>query len=1133
MKKIRLAFFKTMKITFFLMFITCLQAWSEGFSQNTKVDIQVREVSIEKFLSLLERKTSYRFLINETSLPEDHRLTMDVAGKKLSSLLEEVLTPLNLTYRVFDDKLIAIARDRQSLQQNLVSGTVSDEKGVALPGVSITVQGAQTGTSSDDQGRFSLTVPPNAVLVFSYLGFVTREIPVQEAGELNIILREDFTKLSEVVVIGYGTQKKTTITGAVSTIRGEDLAALPAPDISHSIAGRLAGVSMRPNGGQPGYDDPDIHIRGVVTTGNNKPLVVVDGVKRDNIRQIDPSTIESITILKDAAAVAPYGIGGANGVILITTKKGVSGKPVVRLHSSYGFQNPTYLPEMLNAKDYMALQNEAYYNLIPDGTAPPNNPEMVAGYENLHREDPWKYPNSNFLDLFNRDVPVQNHNIELSGGTDKVNYHAGFGYYDQQGIFDPVNYQRYNYNISLEMDATPSTRVGMALHGSVERINEVDADEETSGHLFRSFYKFLPTQTLLYPEGDKWGESSANSPVGVLRSDGYKRTNGSTLLSTLFIEQQLIDGLSVKGVFSYDPYQGNIKSWHIPFIYHKIDLSQQPYSFTEAVSLQEGSGAPYRWLALENQKRANFTYQGYINYSKTVGDHSITGLLVAEARKSTNEWFSTRRNNFAIEIDEIDLGSSDKLDYDNAGSSETGSEIGYVYRLGYSYKDRYIFEAAGRYDGHYYFAPGKRWGYFPAFSAAWRISEERFLDKVSGLNELKLRASWGKAGMLAGEPFQYQAGYDLRGNAYAFGNGTLVQGSQVPREPNSLITWEISTKFNIGFDLNMWNGLLNLEFDYFHEDRSGMLLAPQVTLPVEYGLTLSQENKGKMDNNGFEVNVGTRKEFDNGLELNLNANFSYSMNNMIEVFETDAQRNNPNRTRVGRPFGTPYGFKSMGLFSANDDKNGDGIINGDDGYSVRQFGELHPGDIRYQDLSGPDGAPDGIIDDHDRTVIGHPVYPAATFGLMPSVYWKGLELSLFFQGASKSSINIRQFMTVPFENNGSNTGYEYYNNRWTAANQGGRYPRATPSPYNNNVQDSDFWWEDSGYLRLKTVLLGYTLPASVIQAMKIGSVRCYLSGQNLLTFSGIKHIDPEMGYDDRETAYPVMKSVTLGIDVTF
>ncbi len=1031
-----------------------------------------------------------------------------------------------------------------SAQDLTVSGIVTDENGELLPGANIVEKGTANGTQSDFDAEFTLTLSDtNAVLEISYIGYTTKEVPLNGQTSVTVVLEESAAGLDEVIVVGYSSQKKATVTGAISTLKAEDVADIPLPNVSQTLAGRVAGLNMRPNGGAPGSDNPDINIRGVVTTGSTSPLIVVDGIRRDNIQQIDPASIETVTILKDAAAVAPFGIGGANGVILITTKRGKFGKPNININTTVGFQKPTYLPEMVNAQDYMRIQNEGYFNDDPDGTTPPNATSLIANYPSLHTQDPFRYPDSNFVEVYRKNVPVYSNNMEISGGTELIKYRGSLGYFKQEGIFEPVGYQRYNYNLALDAQLTPTTKVSMSILGSIEDTDGIDGDENLP-HLFRSFYKFVPTQTLVYPGGDKWGESSASTPVGVLNSNGYRKDEDNTLLTTISLEQQLpfIEGLSVKGVFSYDPSTRYYKSFHTPFVYQNIDLSSQPYTFTDAVSNQEGGGELFTWLELENRRSKTFTYQGYLNYNRSFGDHNLTGLFVAEATRRKNDFFSTRRERFTIAIDELDLGSSDLLDSRNNGSSATSTEIGYVYRVGYTYKDKYIVEASGRYDGHYSFGPESRWGYFPAFSAAWRISEEKFMENMASVDNLKLRGSWGKSGNLPYfenadgsfriADFQYLDGYDLRGNAYAFGPSNVVQGSRIGSESNPNITWEIATKLDIGFDLTMWNGLLNVEFDYFQEDRTGMLLAPQVTVPVEYGLSLSQENKGAMKNRGFEFTLGTHKEFESGLQLDINANLSYSKNEMVEDFQTDAERDNPNRTKIGRPYRTPFGYKSLGLFSTADDINSDGIIDAADNYNVQQFGELHPGDVRYADLSGPDGVPDGIIDVNDQTVIGNPSYPGLTFGLNTALTYKGFDLSLFFQGSANSSLNMQTFLNVPFSNNGSNFSYEYFDNRWTPDTQDARYPRATTAPYANNTQSSDFWIEDTSYLRLKTGIIGYTLPRKVTNDLGISSIRFNLVGQNLFTFSGIDYADPELGYRDRERAYPVSKSVSFGVNLS-
>jgi TonB-linked SusC/RagA family outer membrane protein len=683
---------------------------------------------------------------------------------------------------------------------------------------------------------------------------------------------------------------------------------------------------------------------------------------------------------------------------------------------------------------------------------------------------------------------------------------------------------------------TNTTTVTLSVLGAIERTNDLDVASSAT-QLFRSGYKFLPTEAIYYSNG-LWGQFAGNSPVAVLKGSGYNHTDGTTLLNTITLEQQLpfIKGLSVKGAFSYDTRMSFQKGWHTPFYYYAINLNVTPYTWTQQISTQEGGVPAYTYLTQQDNRNRNYTYQGYVNYQRTFGRNEITGLLVAEARSNTSDYLFARRNNFAIGIDEMNLGSSSKTDYDNGGSSSEGTQIGYVYRLGYVYNNRYMLEATGRYDGHYYFAPDKKWGYFPAFSAGWRISEENFMQGIDWIDNLKLRASWGKAGNLAGSAYQYLSGYTLAGNGYAYGTGTMVQRAYVTRENNPNITWEVSKKTDIGLEAALWKNLLTIEADWFSERRSGMLLSPAVTVPYEYGLTLADENSGEMKSYGFELTLGSRKDFQNGLRLGISGNMSIAKNEMVQVFETKATFDNPNRRRTGRPYLTQFGYKSLGLFSTAEDTNGDNIINSTDGYNITQFGTLRPGDIKYADLSGPNGdmVPDGKIDGNDEVRIGYSDrYPLMTFGLNANAGWKGFDLNLFFQGAGMTSFNIYTFQTYPFFNNNSNLDYEYYNNRWTPDHQDAKYTRATSAPTANNTAASDFWMRNTTYLRLKNASFGYTIPSRIMQAIKIRSIRLYIGGENLFTLSNLKFMDPEMGYTNRETAYPNMKSYTFGANVTF
>ena len=1127
-----------MKLTFIGLFICFLQISANSYSQTTRFSFEMKEKQVLDVLREIESNSNYRFFYQREQLDVERRVSIFSDNNTVEEILSIMFDKEGIKYKILDNDLIVLSPAEGSagtVLQQKVTGKVTDTNGEPIPGVSIRLKDTTIGTITDINGDFFLEeIAGDGILVFSFIGMKEKEVTVAGKSIINVVLENDVVGLEEVVAVGYGMQKKTSVTAAVAAVEGEKIERSVVPNISGALAGNIAGISMRPNGGQPGYDNPDIHIRGIATTGNNAPLIVVDGIIRDNINEISPNVIESVTVLKDAAAVAPYGLGGANGVILITTKKGKKGKPEIRFNSYMGFQSPTYFPDMLNAQDYMELRNEAFLNSNPSSTALPFDEDFISNYNQLHSEDPDLYPISNALEeLVNKQASISNYSIDMVGGNEEIRYYANFGVFDQKGMFDNTNYKRYSYRINLDVKATNTTNVSVSLNGSVSKTNDVEPAIST-GRVFRAAYKYVPIATLYYSNG-LWGEFAGNSPVGMLNA-GYKRIVARTFLSTVSVNQDIsfVKGLSLKGTFSWDPSASRNKGLHKPHYYYSLDSSTDAYTYNRQISTNEGWVNTYTWLSQSYEENQNFTYQGIINYNRCFGDHTLTGLVVLEGRNNKYQTFGARRNNYSLDIDELSLGSSDKDDFDNWGSSSTGSQIGYVYRLNYDYKGKYLMEFSGRYDGHYYFAPGKRWSYFPALSVGWLISDEKFMSSTkSYLDKLKLRGSWGKSGNLAGSAFQYLNGYKLYGNSYAFGTGTLVQGAYVDKEANEDITWEKSTKTNIGLEAVFLNNLFRFEADYFFEERTGMLLAPAITVPEEYGISLSQENAGIMKNHGFEFLLGVNHTFRNGFQFSVDANFSYSKNSMKQIYETEETYSNPNRRRTNRSLGTQFGYHSLGLFKTADDINGDGVINSDDGFNIEQFGTVRPGDIRYADISGPEGQPDGKIDSNDETVIGDPVYPAITYGITPSVSWKGVDLSLFFQGAAISSLYASGFQTIPFNSNNSNASYEYYNNRWTPETQNAKYPIADQSPTANNTQVSDFWIVNTGYMRLKTAIVGYTIPSNLTNRINIQKIRLYVSGQNLFTISDLGYMDPEVGYSGLETAYPTQKVITFGLNVTF
>lgn len=1005
-----------------------------------------------------------------------------------------------------------------------VKGRVIDERGDGLSGATVSQRGHSNTISTLGDGSFSINIQQeSAILIVSYVGYLTKEIPVRNATtDLVIQLNSNVASLDSVIIVGYGTTRRSVSTVAISSVKGEQLAAVPAANITNGLAGRVTGILTRANGGRPGADNATIYVRGIATTGDAAPLVVVDGVPRNNINEVDPNNIANVTILKDAAAVAPYGLNGANGVILITTKRGVAGPPELSVSGYYGDQTPTYVPKMLNPLDYMRLKNEALINDNPLNT-PTYSQSFIDTYIQNNATDPDKFPISDALnDVIKKHAPMYQGNLQIRGGSRDVKYFAGISYFNQKGMFDRSNYYRYNYNVNLDVNITQTTSASLSINGSIQKSGNVQGGTD---QLFRGAYKFLPIVNLFFSNG-LWGENSGNAPIGVLRSGGYFYQNTNTTLTSLTLEQKLpIKGLSLKGTLSYDPYNYFQKEWHKPYPYYTQNLTTTPATYTLAYSTQESSATTYTWLNENYYQNNTITYQGYLNYHNSFGQHDVTFLGVAEKRGNKQLNFNARRNNFAVDLDELGLGSSNKNDFDNNGSSSTGSSAGFLYRADYAFRKTYLFEATGRYDGHYLFAPGKRWTFLPSFSAGWVISNEKFFESVKGVDQLKLRGSFGTTGTARINPFQFINAYTLYGNSYAYGAGALVQGSWQALEANPDITWETAKKVDIAFESSFWKGLFRLEADFFTEKRSDMLVNPTGAVPVEYGITRAQVNGGIMRNRGIELTLGSTKRFKNGMQLNIDGNFTYAKNKLLEIFENPTQRNNPNRSRTGRRLNTQFGYESLGLFSTADDKNGDGIINAADGYAITQFGVLHPGDIRYKDQNG-----DNKIDANDETVVGNPATPAIIYGLNSTLSWKGFDLSLFFQGSALSGFDIRGFQTIPFNNNNSNSAYEYYNNRWTPSNQDAKYPRSTSSPYTNNNQASDFWIVNTSYLRLKTTTIGYTIPARIASKARFKNFRVYGTAQNLFTISNMKFTDPET---TGETGYPLQKVFIAGFSASF
>ena len=1000
-------------------------------------------------------------------------------------------------------------------QNQSVSGEiVSSENGEVLPGVNVIVKGTQNGTVTDIDGNFSLSnVPSDGTLVFSFIGLKTLEVAVNGQTSFSVSMEEDASELGEVVVVGYGTQKKTNVTSAVSSVNSEELNQSSVANISNALVGRLPGLIATQRSGQPGSNGSFLRIRGNSTTGNSAPLTIVDGVQRA-FSQLDPNTIETITILKDAAAAAVYGVRGANGVILVTTKRGKSGKPVISYTTELTTSKPTQLPKYLGSYDYAVLFNEAKRN---EGKAELYTPDDLEKYRT--GSHPITHPDTDWYGVgLKSSAFQQQHNITISGGSEKVNYFVSGGFISENGLTDNINYKRHNFRSNLDFQITDALKVSLDLAGRQENRQ---SPAMGVGSFFSGLSRQAPTGIAYYPNGLPGSGSSGSTPnpIEAERKGGLRESTNNIFLANVNFEYKIpeIEGLTLKGYVAIDRLYNTVKTVQNKYVINSYNPNTQEYSpdtiGQSSINQRYFQGAPSSGSGVVDPTT---TYNATLSYDKTFADiHQVTGLLgVEKAINKSNRFNASRLNLVSDALPQLSFADSETAQ--NGGSAFNTARLGYLARVTYAYDAKYLFEASFRYDASENFAKQNRWGFFPSFSAGWRISQENLMADVDFINELKLRGSWGRLGNDRISKFQYLDAFNFSGTYFVGGNA--VQTIRPGVIPNVDVTWETATIRNIGIDLEVMDRKLGLEFDYFSKRTEDILEAPTRIVPGFVGASLPDENFAIVDNKGFEISL-TYRNFIGDFDYWVRANYTNSKNEIIEIGEPESVTDNLKIT--GRSIGSRFGFIADGLFQSSDD-----IANHADQSGL---GSIAPGDIKYKDISGANGVPDGVINDDDRGFIGVVDDPNTIYGFSFGANYKGFDFSAQFQGARDFNVYLSEEAAFPFFNGGK--VLRQHLDRWTPDNPGAKYPRTLTEDTNNRVVSS-FWLQNANYIRLKNVEVGYNFSKELLSNFKIDNIRLYLSGLNIFTISDIENFDPEAP-SGRGAFYPQTSSFTLGLKVSF
>lgn len=1104
---------------------------------SQKISLEAREQSVNEVLSKIEKLVDVKFLYSSSLVRSSRRVNMQVDNEQLGAVLDSLLVPLQLSYQVFGRQIV-LNRLRSAPPGNpglsppvavKISGQVTDNNGEPLPGVSVQLKGSNIGGATDSKGFYTFNIPDaNGTLVFSFIGFTTKEVPINGSATINVTLEISATSLTDVVVVGYGSQRKESLTGAIAAVTSKDLGRVHGGStVSSGLAGKIPGVTFRMSDARPGAS-ATIQIRNM---GN--PLYVIDGIQQDagQFNNIAPNDIESITVLKDASA-AIYGVRAANGVVVVTTKRGKKGeRNTINVDAYTGFQNWTRFPKTVNAYEWMLGKADAEMNQY--------------GRTDITREEleKWKagtdygYKSFDWYDfIVKNNAPLTSINVNTSGGSERINYYISGTHLKQYSVLGrEFTFERTNLQSNIDVRISERLKVGIQINGRVETRDQpgVPGGDDYWAPRF-ALLRNRPTERPYANDNPNYindiGHNTENWAIQNKSISGYWREDWRVLQTNVNLEYELpLKGLTAKGLFSYY-YANRIMNGH-EYTYNVYTYNPD----TKEYKVTGGSSNPFRSRAQRTVLSPVIQLQ--LNYNNTFGQHTIGATVVAERikRRNIDDWIHAVPTTNQLPL----IYFSDMDTYNDVDSVE--ARVGYIARINYNYANKYYLEIAGRRDASWKFAPSRRWGTFPSVSAGWRLTQETFFRNWVGprvLTELKLRASYGELGDddVGVRAFDYMYGYNYNTSTVIL-DGEVIKGARDKGVPITNISWFTSKITDIGVDFELLDGKISGSLDYFYRKRSGLRGRKyDVLVPSELGYTLPDENVNSDAVVGGEVGINYSGKIK---EVNFNAggNFSYARNKSLNTYKPvfDNSWDNYRSSVEDRWANTFWGYEVEGQFQSQEQINK---------YPVNVDGQgnktLLPGDLIYKDQNG-----DGVINNYDERPIGYGAAknPVINFGFTLGANWKGIDFHADFSGGAMYSFNRNYEMRWPYQN-GGNLLSNFYNDRWHRADPfdlnsawiPGKYPalRFNDGGHSNYNHNSTFWLVNVHYVRCRTLELGYTLPKEWLERVKIQRARFYVNAYNLFSLDNTRDlgIDAEI-VDDNGLTYPQSKYLNVGVNLSF